>query len=162
VDHHQGQGKLAAWECDVQFVFFEPEDLQETPYLLWVSYGSHTHLPPPPVKTPKDIFDDVVAIVRRISDPALTTGTRALMYYKSITNIFTAGLLKHQAMHDLCKKYEGSTIVDIHKSFTNLDAISSLLRKERLLMYPFGEGYAAVQYEFEIRQKDMGADQASH
>jgi len=59
-------------------------------------------------------------------------------------------------MRRLYDEYRGDTITDIHKSFANLDKVTALIRKDRLLQSPFGEGFKAVQYEFEIRQRSLG------
>ena len=118
--------------CNVQFILFTPFDLTATPYLVWISTGEHTHPPPPSTRTPTMYAEDITNIIRRIQCPELTTG----MYFESISNlllIFSVGLLKHPEMRRFCERYQGTTIVDVHKSFANLDKIAALLTKERIL-----------------------------
>jgi hypothetical protein len=83
------------------------------------------------------------------------------MHYQYITNELIAGLLKHQEMQRLYNKYHGETVIDIHKSFANIDKVTALIRKDRVLQFPFGEGFKAVQYEFEIRQRSLGDKQVT-
>jgi hypothetical protein len=150
VDHPQGQGQMERHPCKVQFILFSPLDLNITPYLIWISIGEHTHPPPPSTRTPIMYAKDITNIIRRIHSPELTTG----IYFESILNlliIYLVGVLKHAAMRQFCEQHQGTTIIDVHKSFANLDKISALLAKERILQYPHGTGIPAVQHEFEIK-----------
>jgi hypothetical protein len=65
--------------------------------------------------------------------------------------IFLVGLLKHAEMRQFCETHQEATIIDVHKSFANLDKITALLIKERTLQYPHGTGIPAVQHEFEMK-----------
>ena len=153
VDHPQGQGQMERHPCKVQFILFSPLDLNITPYLIWISIGEHTHPPPPSTRTPIMYAEDITNIIRRIHSPELTTG----IYFESILNlliIYLVGLLKHAAMRQFCEQHQGTTIIDVHKSFANLDKISALLAKERILQYPHGTGIPAVQHEFEMKHAD--------
>jgi hypothetical protein len=153
VDHPQGQGQMLRHACKVQFILFSPLDLNTTPYLIWISIGEHTHPPPPSTRTPIMYAEDITNIIRRIQCPELTTG----IYFESILNlllIYLVGLLKHAAMRQFCEQNHGTTIVDVNKSFANLDKITALLAKERILQYPHGTGIPAVQHEFEMNHAD--------
>jgi hypothetical protein len=139
--------------CKVQFILFSPLDLNTTPYLIWISIGEHTHPPPPSTRTPIMYAEDITSIIRRIQCPDLTTG----IYFKYILKlllIYLAGLLKHEEMRRFCALHQGTTIVDVHKSFANLDKVTALLAKERILQYPHGTGIPAVQHEFEMKHAD--------
>ena len=61
-----------------------------------------------------------------------------------------AGLLKHANMQLFCMKYNGKTLVDVHKSFTNLDKVTALIQKNRILQYRHGESIPAVDYEYRV------------
>lgn len=61
--HPQGQGKLVHHGCDVKFHWLIPQDLKQCPYLVFISYGTHTHPPPPPEKLPKDIVNDLWKLI---------------------------------------------------------------------------------------------------
>jgi hypothetical protein len=136
--------------CFVQFILFSPLDLLITPYLIWISIGEHTHPPPPSTRTPIMYAEDITNLIRRIHCPELTTG----IYFESISNlllIYLVGLLKHPEMRRFCELHQGTTIIDVHKSFANLDKITALLAKERILQYPLGTGIPAVEHEFEMK-----------
>ena len=150
VDHPQGQGHMEKHTCSVQFILFSPLDLNITPYLIWISIGEHTHPPPPPTRTPLMYAQDITNVIRRIQSPELTTG----IYFESILNlllIYLAGLLKHPEMQRFCELHQGTTVIDVHQSFANLDKIAALLAKERILQYPHGTGIPAVQHEFDTK-----------
>lgn len=53
-------------------------------------------------------------------------------------------------MRSFCTKYSGQTIIDVHKSFTNLDKVSALIQKNRMLEYRHGESIPAVEHEFRL------------
>lgn len=61
--HSHGQGKLVHQDCDVKFHWLIPQDLKNCPYLVFISYGTHTHPPPPPDKLPKDIVNDLTKLI---------------------------------------------------------------------------------------------------
>jgi hypothetical protein len=64
-----------------------------------------------------------------------------------------AGLLKHAEMRLFCEKYEGQTLVDVHKSFTNMDKISALIQKDRILRYTHGVSIPAVEHEYRLNHE---------
>jgi hypothetical protein len=74
VDHPQGQGRVEHLDCNVKFIHLLPDDLERNPFCIWISIGEHSHLPPPPTKTPQIILDEISDIIKRINDPNLTTG----------------------------------------------------------------------------------------
>ncbi|KAF1814376.1 hypothetical protein P152DRAFT_413142 [Eremomyces bilateralis CBS 781.70] len=47
-------------------------------------------------------------------------------------------------MQRFCTQHQGTSLADVHQSFSNLDKISALIKKQRLLSYPFGQSIAAV------------------
>jgi hypothetical protein len=44
------------------------------PFVLFVSFGVHTHPPPPPTKTPRQIQQDIIALIQQQDTATLTTG----------------------------------------------------------------------------------------
>lgn len=74
INHSQGQGIMVKRDCPVRFYVFEPQDIDSSPFLLWISIGIHKHVPPPPAKMPTKYCQDILSILRRIDDPTLTTG----------------------------------------------------------------------------------------
>ena len=57
-------------------------------------------------------------------------------------------------MQQFCEQYQGKTVIDVHKSFANLDKITALLAKERILQYPHSTGIPAIHHEFEMKHAD--------
>jgi hypothetical protein len=51
-----------------------PIDLDQCPYILFISHGVHKHPPPPPTKAPERIIQNITRIIQEIQDPSLTTG----------------------------------------------------------------------------------------
>jgi hypothetical protein len=74
VPHPQGHGKLKKVPCKVVFDILVPIDPQACPYYIWASKGIHTHQPPPPIKTPGQILQGFVAVIKRQIDPNLSPG----------------------------------------------------------------------------------------
>jgi len=74
IDHPQGKEQLMHQDCGVTFDIIIPNNLVATPYYLFTSLGEHIHPPPPPHKTPTELKDEIVRLVKRMQDPSLTTG----------------------------------------------------------------------------------------
>jgi hypothetical protein len=80
--HRQGQGALLSKKCDVKFHFLWPENFIITPYIILISKGVHSHPPPPPVKPPSRILQEVVAVIQRMNTLTLTGSMlRINLYY---------------------------------------------------------------------------------
>lgn len=52
-------------------------------------------------------------------------------------------------MRTFYESYNRQSLGEIHKSMTNMDRISLVLRKEQLLLYPEGQHIQGLQYEYE-------------
>jgi hypothetical protein len=74
VSHPQGEGKLQQVVCNVQFNILIPLDLDQNPFFIFHSIGTHSHAPPPPTKTPETLAGEIVDLIRRSNDPSLTVG----------------------------------------------------------------------------------------
>lgn len=138
IDHPQGPGKLVHMDCEVTFHVFVPNDLEETPYIHFTSHGTHSHAPPPPNKPPMQILNEVLELVRRISNPDLTLGR----------------FLRNPVLEQFCKQYKKASLAQIHASFATMDRISRLIQKEKLTLYPEGKGLARVEFEFDQRHRN--------
>ncbi|KAF1808089.1 hypothetical protein P152DRAFT_256707 [Eremomyces bilateralis CBS 781.70] len=110
VDHYQGQA---------------------VPYMLFTSYGTHTHPPPPPSKAPTKLCDEVIRLIKRTRDAKLTL----------------AKFMQSEALRDFCLQYNKASLAEVHQSFGNMDRISALIRKERLLLNPHGTHFQGVVFE---------------
>lgn len=63
-------------------------------------------------------------------------------------------MLKNPALQLFCQEWNGYSLSDVHKSLINLDKISFILQKQKLLSYPRGQHLAGVEYEYNIAHKD--------
>lgn len=110
-----------------------PEHFTQYPYFIFYSEGSHSHPPPPPSKHPREIMAAITNILEERHDPAMTT-VRFLM---------------SPELQALCRRYNAGSLHEIHESFANLDAISALIRKHKLLHFPEGHDLNGVIFERE-------------
>lgn len=125
--------------CDVAFNALIPVDLNQCPYILFVSHGVHKHPPPPPTKAPERILQAITQIIRRLRDPSLTTSKWLRTGYLLHLNWFLAQFLRNPQLEDFCRAHGASTLAEIHASFCNKDRISAIIQKQRLLSYPQGQ-----------------------
>jgi hypothetical protein len=79
MDHRQGPGNLIHIPCEVFFDVVIPNDNITTPYIIFISHGIHSHPPPPPNKPPKQMVDEVLAVIQRIRSPSLTLGINTFL-----------------------------------------------------------------------------------
>ena len=56
-------GSIIHKECQVKFYCITPVDLEKCPYIVIISKGIHTHPPPPPVKIPINLVEDLQSII---------------------------------------------------------------------------------------------------
>ncbi|KMP09240.1 hypothetical protein CISG_04911 [Coccidioides immitis RMSCC 3703] len=115
----------------VIFHAFLPNNIESCPWLLFVSHGKHTHPPPPPSKPPRVVMKRITQLVSNMITPNLTL----------------TSFLKSPALEELCLENNTSSLSNIHASLTNMDRISTIIRKQRLLCYPEGQGYNSVLLE---------------
>jgi hypothetical protein len=87
-----------------------------------ISYGEHTHPPPPPNKIPQLIKDE---IVRAVKAYGVAEATARRLQQSPILNIIL----------------NGKIMSETHISLTNLDAVNHLIKKERLKEFPGGTDY---------------------
>lgn len=57
-------------------------------------------------------------------------------------------------MRTFYEQYNGRSLGEIHKSMTNIDRISLVLRKQQLLLYPEGQHINGLQYEYERNHRN--------
>ncbi|CBF71257.1 hypothetical protein AN6691.2 [Aspergillus nidulans FGSC A4] len=111
-------------------------NIQETPYILFTSHGIHQHPPPPPHKPPEQILKGIESIIRNMRNPSLTL----------VTNYSIAKFLRSPELEAFCQQYNASTPAEIHASLSNIDRISAIIQKQRLLTYPEGQDFNGVVY----------------
>lgn len=150
-DHIQGNGKLVKQTCDVIFNIIIPANTQRVPYVILVSTGSHTHVPPPPWLIGPDEMEEVLRVLQPILRPGTTRCkfNRFRMHSPSIlTNCSLADFLSSAALQGYLKQRGYDSIEDVHLAFTDKDKVSRLILRERLLMFPYSGGLEGVIFEW--------------
>lgn len=86
IDHIQGQGRLiASQKCPVTFDVIIPNNLEQSPYILWVSIGEHNHVPPPVHKVSKNLRQDIINLFVQMNNPNLTISKK---YFQLSSKLF--------------------------------------------------------------------------
>lgn len=49
-------------------------------------------------------------------------------------------------LEQFCLQYNALTPAEIHTSFSNIDRISAIIQKQRIIQYPAGQSYNGVVY----------------
>jgi hypothetical protein len=75
IPHPQGPGEWEPQICDVKFRLFVPHHIERSPYVFFTSHGTHTHQPPPPVRTPQRYLQDIRRLIDLAGAEELTFGT---------------------------------------------------------------------------------------
>ncbi|EYE94136.1 uncharacterized protein EURHEDRAFT_458234, partial [Aspergillus ruber CBS 135680] len=120
----------------VSFRVLIPLDLDECPYAIFLSTGTHSHPPPPPTKPPQIILDEILDLMKRMRNPDLTLST----------------FLRSPQLKEFCQRYDGKELSQIHYSFVNQDKLSALTTKIRALLFPQGRDFNGVVFE---RQRNV-------
>ncbi|KAM0793811.1 hypothetical protein BDR22DRAFT_827483, partial [Usnea florida] len=123
--------------CTVKFYTYIPNDLDQTPWMILSSHGTHLHPPPPPSKTSHQIIQDLTAVVQR---------------HETI-NLTAASFLRSPELRNFLNDRGVIDITSLHPTFANMSLISILIRKQQLLDYPLGRDFAGVVHEFETRHQ---------
>lgn len=94
-DHIQGQGELKKRCCSVTFNIIIPVDIERVPYMILVSTGIHTHIPPPPWLVSKDSVEDILRIVQPILYPGITRSKFVRIDWGLVLNWFQLSSWNH-------------------------------------------------------------------
>lgn len=132
-EHPQGTGRLVHAACTVQFTKIVPCDINRTPFVIWLSYGCHTHAPPPPSRNPKSIINNFRVLISQCS-----------------TNTLTFGNFEQSAILQEYLKDRGvSCLAELHQGLALKDRVSVEILRQRLLAYPNGTQLNGVLLEYE-------------
>jgi hypothetical protein len=125
-----------------------PIHIQTNPYVLFTSHGIHQHPPPPPHKPPEFIMKGIQNIIKERRNPSLTLGKliNFKMVNKYLLTIYLARFLRSPELETFCQQYNALSPAEIHASFSNIDRISAIIQKQRLLTYPAGQHFNGVIY----------------
>lgn len=144
-DHTQGTGTIRSAKCNAKIDIYLAADLKRFPYICIVTRGSHSHFPPFPTRIPSDIYAD---IQQAIVDSELLTLTSSIVpaytacIHRLILNI--ERFLSSPQHQYLCRAYGAHMLAEVHRSLNNEDRIGAIIKKERLLRYPFGTDIAGI------------------
>jgi hypothetical protein len=133
-------GSLIILGCKVSFDVLIPVDLQECPFILFLSRGTHTHPPPPPNKLPQEILGEILDMIKRRQSPDLSTGMSTVSRRSYLAaNTWPDLFLNAPTMKTFCQQYNGMTLSGIHRRFMDQDRISAITIKEKALSWPEGQ-----------------------
>ncbi|KAF2180651.1 hypothetical protein K469DRAFT_753326 [Zopfia rhizophila CBS 207.26] len=147
VDHLQGEGALKSFSehfptlgpCPNRFQVFIPVNLCDFPYYLVVFHNIHNHPPPPPVKTPQQYIDGIISIINNIRNPNLTLNT----------------FIVNPRVQEFCSQFGGKDLWEVHQSLANMDRISAIIYKQRMLHAAAGQSIAGVAAKWELERLTM-------
>ncbi len=77
--HVTSTGSYERLGCSVEMAFIVPDDIRIYPWVFLFAKGYHTHPPPPPTKTPQEIFKAITTLMRGHNLLTLTRGTSRLV-----------------------------------------------------------------------------------
>lgn len=154
VNHlNHGPGKVTQLTCNegkTIFRFYIFFDLIKTPYIAMTCHGVHSHAPPPPGKQPIDVVDKLVVVVRKIGSKRIKLGKLIYLWiYGEHSLTVLASIYANDHFQNWISELGGRTLMDIHLSFVNQDALKYILRKERLLHNPFSSARIAMAFEWQ-------------
>ncbi|RIB07531.1 hypothetical protein C2G38_2214135 [Gigaspora rosea] len=91
--------------CPIKFYHILLDNLTECPFIVMISTGVHNHPPPPPVKTPQNIMENLQKIINNEYDLDLTARPMVKMYL------------------------QGKPLSSIHPSLNNQSRLNYLIEK---------------------------------
>ncbi|KAJ9364238.1 hypothetical protein DTO280E4_2001 [Paecilomyces variotii] len=136
--YHGVSSPIQTVPCDVQFLYITPKDYQQVPFVLFVSFGTHRHPPPPTAKVPRDIWNDITKIIQKTDTRGLTVGR----------------FIRNSNLQQYLKENNATRLSQIHPALNNQDIIRQMIYKEKLLRNPFGESYDAVLFQFLMKTQN--------
>lgn len=131
--YRREKGNIVQMKCGVKFYFFWPTfdettEVPSTNHIAIISYGEHTHPPPPPRKIPSNVKDKLIQIIREFGATEITAR-------KLVASPLLPILLN------------GKTSLSAeHISLTNLSVVNHIIRGERKIQHPHGTSFAGVQH----------------
>ncbi|CAG8646134.1 6308_t:CDS:2, partial [Cetraspora pellucida] len=106
--------------CPVKFYHIIPNNLAECPFIVMISIGIHNHPPPPAIKTPRNIIENLQTIIYNEYDLDLTA-----------RKLLTRPMIKMYL--------QGKPLSSIHSSLNNQSRLNYLIEKNKRSKYPFGQ-----------------------
>ncbi|PKY51330.1 hypothetical protein RhiirA4_546495 [Rhizophagus irregularis] len=121
--------------CQVRFYCITPLDLEKCPYIVIISKGVHAHPPPPPVKIPINLVEDL----------------QSIMNDENLSNLTARKFLTKPT---LLTYLNGLSLNSIHPSLNNQSKVNYLIAKEKRSKHPHGQNILGTVHEF-MKNKDL-------
>ncbi|OQD70543.1 hypothetical protein PENANT_c255G11182 [Penicillium antarcticum] len=156
-NHLRGRGKLNSTDCTVQYHWLVPVDLTTTPFYAFLSRGIHSHPPPPPARPPQAILLDLVTLVRSMNTRSLTLGmdiNNSLLIYSAYLLIEVCFLMSPK-LKAFCAQFNAFSLQEVHESLGNMDRIAAIIKKERLLTFPQGQGINGLLFQWRNNDRKL-------
>jgi hypothetical protein len=80
IDHPQGMGIMVIAPCPVYWHIIIPTDFTAVPYFVLISFGKHSHVPPPP----SFVSQDHVLALEEVMRPMLTPGLTRCKFFLNV------------------------------------------------------------------------------
>ncbi len=77
--HVTSTGNYEKRGCNVDMAFIVPKNIENYPWVFLFAKGSHMHPPPPPTKTPQEIFQAITTLMKGHNLLTLTRGKSKLV-----------------------------------------------------------------------------------
>jgi hypothetical protein len=135
------KGNIIKHECNVKFHFFLPvfdDGKLSVNAVAIISYGEHTHPPPPPRKVLPSVKTKLLEMIKS-HDCADATARRLVA--SPILSIMLDGDLKLTNHH-------------VRLALNNQDVVNHLIRKERTKEYPWGTSFQGAEYMMNSQSGD--------
>jgi hypothetical protein len=131
IDGNQIKGKIIQHDCHVKFYFIVPHFQNGKPStnkMALISFGEHSHPPPPPRKIPATVKETFSKTFHEFG----------------LNEVTTRRLLASPMLPVLI---DGKPSLSSHHiALANMDAVNHLIRKERMRAYPSGTDILGVQH----------------
>lgn len=85
-------------------------------------------------------------VIRQMRNPSLTLGEYFPASFQILTNYLLAQFIRSPELESFCQQYDAYSLAEIHASFSNVDRISAIIQKQRLMTYPAGQHFNGVIY----------------
>jgi hypothetical protein len=128
VDDRLTHAELCHIECNVKYRIWFPADLQQCPFVLVTSKGTHQYPIPLPEKTPQRVREEILGLLHSLCQDLPDMTARRFLRHPAL-KIFLMNKLPHVAM---------PTLTALHPSLANrahLAAYIALIREEH---FPHG------------------------
>jgi hypothetical protein len=128
----RAHGNIIKMECKVKLYFltpsFDDDGKPSTKHMVIISYGEHTHPPPPPRKIPAYVKEKLINLIQKFGAAEATAR-------KLVASPLLSVMLDGR-----------TSLSQEHISLTNHSAINNIIRQERLREHPLGTDFEGARH----------------